>query len=57
MPTEDITKDDKVDQLKHKDKIIQQEQNQSDLPQEWRTHHYHPIKKVIGALAKEFQHD
>lgn len=52
VPMEDVAKDDKVDQSKHKQETIQQEKNQSYLPQEWRTHLDHPFDKVIYDISK-----
>lgn len=49
---EDVAKDNNDNQSEHKEEITQQETNQSDLPQEWRTHHDHPIHKVIGDISK-----
>lgn len=52
MPMEDIAKDDKVYLSVQKEEVIQQEQNQSYLFQEWRTHRDHPIDKVTGVINK-----
>lgn len=49
---EDNAKEDSVEQLEHIEEIIQQDKNQSDLPQEWRTHHDHPIDNIISDINK-----
>lgn len=49
-----IAKNNKIDQLEHKEENFQQEQNKSDIPQEWITHCDHPIDKVIGDISKWF---
>lgn len=49
---EDNVKDDHVEKSGHKDEIIQQEHNQSDLLQEWRTRCDHLIDNTIGSINK-----
>lgn len=52
VPMEGSAKIDKVDQSEHKEENIQQEKNQSDLPQEWRIHRDHPKNNVTGDISK-----
>ena len=52
VPLQDVTKVNNDDQLEHEEESIQQESNQSDLPQEWRTCRDHPIDKVIGDISQ-----
>lgn len=52
IPVEENINIDPGEQFGHQEEVIQQEQNQNDLPQEWRTHRDHPIDSIIGDINK-----
>lgn len=52
VPSEVNTNDNHVEQTRKQDGGLQQEQNNNNLPQEWRTYRNHPIDNIIGKISK-----